>query len=124
MKFEKVRNVKDLGDGRFDCEVEHPKYGWIPYTAGAGDNEEHGKQLLADIKAGKFGAPAPFDPDSPMQKAIKAAELREQLDALDFQSIRALRAKLSGLGTKADDDKLAALETQAADLRAKLGKLK
>lgn len=31
------RNARFLADGRIDCEINHPAYGWIPFTAAAGD---------------------------------------------------------------------------------------
>ncbi|WP_251978567.1 DUF4376 domain-containing protein [Salinicola avicenniae] len=42
-----VRNA----DGTIDCEIEHPDYGWIPFTASADDVEESGRQLHAAILA-------------------------------------------------------------------------
>jgi len=35
-----LRNPAPLEDGRIDCEMEHPTYGWIPFTADANDPEE------------------------------------------------------------------------------------
>ncbi|WP_234844820.1 hypothetical protein [Sinorhizobium meliloti] len=35
-----------------DMEINHPKYGWIPFTASASDVEDHGRQLFADASAG------------------------------------------------------------------------
>ena len=35
-----LRNPKYTQDGRIDCEIDHPAYGWIPYTAD--QNDAHG----------------------------------------------------------------------------------
>lgn len=45
------RNVVPLGDGRFDCEIEHPSFGWIPFTADPNDVEPHGREICAAIAA-------------------------------------------------------------------------
>lgn len=31
------KNAKTNADGSFDCEINHPLYGWIPFTARRGD---------------------------------------------------------------------------------------
>jgi hypothetical protein len=45
------RNPQYTADGRIDCEVEHPKYGWIPFTADPNDVEAHGRKLFEQIKS-------------------------------------------------------------------------
>lgn len=45
----KYRNVVALPDGRFDCEIEHPALGWIPFTAAENDCEAHGRAIWAAI---------------------------------------------------------------------------
>ena len=45
------RGVRLLEDGRFDCEIEHPHFGWIPFTAAPDDVEPHGRAIWAAIKA-------------------------------------------------------------------------
>jgi len=122
MIFSEVRNIVTMTDG-YDCEVNHPTFGWIPFHATPTDVTEHGQKLYSDIQAGKFGTPAAFDPSSPIQKAIRGSEIRSQLVDLDLQSVRPLRAKLAGVSTPEDDDKLAALEAQASALRSQLSSL-
>lgn len=45
------RNVVALPDGRFNCEINHPLHGWIPFTADPDDVEPHGRAIWAVIKA-------------------------------------------------------------------------
>jgi hypothetical protein len=47
----KYRNAKYTKDGRIDCEIDHPKYGWVPFTSSANDTEAHGRGLFAQIVA-------------------------------------------------------------------------
>ena len=47
-------------------------------------------------------------------------DLVAQLSAIDAESVRPLRAKLAGSSTEDDDDKLAALDLEAAGLRKEL----
>jgi hypothetical protein len=44
------RNVQPLGDGRYDCEINHPEFGWIPFTANPDDVEPHGYAVWLAIK--------------------------------------------------------------------------
>lgn len=50
----------------------------------------------------------------------RRADIMAQLDALDLKCIRALRAINAGTGTEADQERLAELEEQAAELRKQL----
>ena len=43
------RNAHYLADGRIDCEIEHPKHGWIPFTADPNDVEAHGRAIFDAI---------------------------------------------------------------------------
>jgi hypothetical protein len=45
------RAVVILGDGRYDCEIDHPRLGWIPFTASQFDVEAHGRAIWAAIEA-------------------------------------------------------------------------
>lgn len=47
-------------------------------------------------------------------------EINARLMQIDIESVRPLRAKLSGTAVSTDDAKLSALETEAATLRAEL----
>jgi len=33
------RNAKHISGGRIDCELNHPSYGWIPYTLDPADTD-------------------------------------------------------------------------------------
>lgn len=43
------RNVIARQDGAFDCEIDHPQFGWIPFTADPNDVEPHGRAIWAAI---------------------------------------------------------------------------
>lgn len=43
------RNVVALPDGRFDCEINHPDFGWVPFTADPNDVEPHGRAIWAHV---------------------------------------------------------------------------
>lgn len=44
------RNVVQLDDSRYDCEINHPVFGWIPFTADSNDVEPHGRAIWAAIR--------------------------------------------------------------------------
>lgn len=76
----KFRNAQFIVSGAVDCEIEHPKYGWIPFTASPDDVEDLGRQIFAAAK----GAAAPYAGPSPEQIAVeaRAEEVRTQRNSL------------------------------------------
>lgn len=42
-----VRNPVFTADGRIDCEIEHPAFGWIPFTASDTDPQILGRAVFA-----------------------------------------------------------------------------
>ena len=37
-------------NGTIDVQINHPQFGWIPFTASPNDVEPHGRQIFADLK--------------------------------------------------------------------------
>ena len=46
--------------GTIDCEINHPAFGWIPFTASPDDPEEYGRELYDHILAA--GNIEPYQP--------------------------------------------------------------
>lgn len=67
-----VRNPVALADGAIVCEIEHVSLGWIPFTASAEDEAQHGRDLHEALLAGDYGPVAPYVP--PDAAAVLAAE--------------------------------------------------
>lgn len=68
----KYRNPTYTADGSIDCEIEHPAYGWMPFTAKSDDPEKHGRELFATIKAsGNVAAYVPPEPDPITAQQVK-----------------------------------------------------
>ena len=57
-----IRNAKYNHAGTIDCEIKHPRYGWIPFTADPNDVEPLGAQVFERVK-GMAGACAPLTPE-------------------------------------------------------------
>lgn len=75
----KTRNAQYNQHGTVDCEIEHPVYGWIPFTATAADDV--GVKVLAAIAADALTiAPVTPKPLSEV-RAAKRAELKAARDA-------------------------------------------
>lgn len=55
------RNETFNADGGIKMEVEHPSYGWIPFTATSDDVEQLGRDLFAAAEA----TAAPYVPVTP-----------------------------------------------------------
>jgi hypothetical protein len=60
-----------------DCEIEHPAYGWIPFTASPNDCEEHGKNLYYKIT--KDGNISSYVPPSREEIELEVKLQRNQL---------------------------------------------
>jgi hypothetical protein len=67
-------------------------------------------------------SPPPAPPPEELAEA-RRAEIQAELDEIDRQSIRPLRAAAKGIARAEDTAKLAALETKAEELRAELAAL-
>lgn len=95
-----VRNFVFTSGGAIDCEIDHPVYGWIPFTASPDDTEELGRTLYAEAISGQHGDISPYvAPVIPLDERIaQVQELR----------LAAYRAESDQLKLKADFDALQA----------------
>ena len=66
--------------GTIDCEVDHPEYGWIPFTASPEDVEAHGRDLYNLIV--ECGNIAEYVPPTDEQIALSVKIQRNKLLAL------------------------------------------
>lgn len=80
------RNAKHLADGRIDCEIEHPVYGWIPFTA---DPADTGAQFdVAELHALMVADPATAPYAPPTSEEIAAQqEAERQFMRLSFAQL-------------------------------------
>ena len=62
-----------------DCEIEHPQYGWIPFTASPDDVEAHGREVFAALSKGDV---AEYVPPTPPTTEELAAAARAERDTL------------------------------------------
>lgn len=44
----KFRKPSYNANGGIDMEIQHPKFGWIPFTASPNDPEKHGLSLFSE----------------------------------------------------------------------------
>jgi hypothetical protein len=61
-----------------DCEIEHERLGWLPFSASAADGEQDGRNLFAELSKGRV---APFVPPAPVTPAPAPSPLAVQFDA-------------------------------------------
>ena len=62
-------------------EIEHPTYGWIPFTASPNDTEQLGKDLYAQAIAGTLGTIAAADPPPALTVTDITGAVQAKLDA-------------------------------------------
>ena len=77
-----VKNVKYNWLDTVDLELNHPEFGWIPFTASPEDSEEHGRAIYAKAVAGDYGPIAPFVPPADIVGEEAFAMLRQKRDRL------------------------------------------
>mgnify|MGYP000556471709 CR=1 FL=1 len=53
-----IKNIRYNQSGSIDCEINHPQFGWIPFTATPDDCEQHGRDIYA---AALETRPIPFE---------------------------------------------------------------
>lgn len=66
-----------------DCEIEHPVYGWIPFTANPNDVEPLGKEVFDACTSGAAGSVAQYVAPIASAAANKA-EAERRLQATDW----------------------------------------
>jgi hypothetical protein len=74
------RNAQRLANGWIDCEIEHPRLGWIPFTCDPNDTG-----ALFDVAA--LHAQMDTDPET----AAYVSPTQEELDAAAAETVRAER---------------------------------
>lgn len=50
-----IRNPVKNEDGSINVELEHPDFGWIPFTAREDDCEDYGKFIYQQLINGEYG---------------------------------------------------------------------
>ena len=115
-----ARNPKHAEGGAIDCEIQHPEFGWIPFTASPNDPEEFGRALHAELLQGAV-ADYQVPTVTLTREAVEAARLRAYADPLtgsDRYFAEANREALMGNQGAADAAKAAGVarfaEIQAA----------
>lgn len=78
------RNARFLPDGRINCEIEHPRHGWIPFTASPDDDRDSGRAVHAEIVAAGTAVPYVHDP------VAELAEFRAMAACTPLQFMLAL----------------------------------
>lgn len=81
----RYRNPRYAADGRIDCEIEHPQYGWIPFTADPADPQAglDVAALLAEItQHGQIASYVPPEPPGEQSLADKKRARQEKVDAI------------------------------------------
>lgn len=65
--------------GTIDCEINHPSYGWIPFTADPNDVEQSGRDIHATAL---LMGTAPYQPPPPPTPEEEAAALAAERAAM------------------------------------------
>ena len=80
MTLPATKNLIYNAHGTVDMIIDHPQYGWIPFTADPNDTEQLGKDLYAAAIAGTLGTIAAYIAPIPTSAGQKAV-IQSQIDA-------------------------------------------
>ena len=86
-----IRNPVLTADNRIDCEIEHPNFGWIPFTADPNDVEQHGRDIYETALAmgpAPYVAPPAHVPTKAEQEALRQAAYTSESDPIFFMAQR------------------------------------
>jgi hypothetical protein len=85
------RNAHYNAAGTIDCEIDHPQFGWIPFTASPDDIEQFGREVFAAIDKSIVGPYAPPPPeDQPRSMVAKSVVQSRIIDAGKMADAKAL----------------------------------
>lgn len=73
-----IRNATHAADGSITVEYEHPKYGWIPFSARSNDVEKLGRDIHALALSGVV---LPIPAKTPDELAAAAKAVKDATDA-------------------------------------------
>lgn len=86
-----IRNPIFTADNRIDCEIEHPNFGWIPFTADPNDVEQHGRDIYEMALAmgpAPYVAPPAYAPTKVDQESARRIAYTQEADPIFFMAQR------------------------------------
>lgn len=89
----KIRNAKYNKNKTIDCEIEHPDYGWIPFTASPNSAEEYNREMYAMMV--KKGGVEEYTPPTQAELDAIAHDELEQIKSL--QKAELIKQKMEAL---------------------------
>jgi len=101
------KNPKYNANGSIDVEVNHPVYGWIPFTASPTDTESHGLLIYQAAVSGAYGDVAPYIKSQEEIIFEVLAERDSRIYAIDQVAMNPIR-----WGTLTDEEKAAMSEAR------------
>ena len=92
MGKKEVRNIKETQlKNVYNCEVNHPEFGWIPFTASPDDTVEEGRSIHAQIVEAKEARDIAILPyDGPSLEEQDTELFRQTAEVSEFQAKAAL----------------------------------
>jgi hypothetical protein len=79
LEYAKDPRWADAEHTMIDCEIYHPTFGWIPFTASPDDVEAHGREVFAALSKGDVAEYVPPPPPTIEELAAAARSQRNTL---------------------------------------------
>jgi len=105
------RNAKYINDsGWVDCEINHPTYGWIPYTMDPNDGDMtiNNAELIAAMSIN--GDVKPYNKNDPESIASASEDARSRRDAILINEVDPIASNGLRWAELSDDKKAAFAE--------------
>lgn len=96
-----IRSAKYTEHGMIDCEIDHPVYGWVPFTAVNNDQDQFSARIFAAALAmhpAPYIAPPLPDPLEAERDKMVVSSFQARAALMDFGLLADVNAALSKAG--------------------------
>tara|TARA_B100000929_G_scaffold289501_1_gene280328 strand:+ start:13084 stop:13476 length:393 start_codon:yes stop_codon:yes gene_type:complete len=83
-----IKNCIENKDGTIDLQLNHPGFGWIPFTASPDDSEELGREVYELVKVQGYAEYQPSYEEKDAEARMKRARLLQEIDKVASNPLR------------------------------------
>lgn len=87
MSFE-IKEAQENKFGDIDVMLNHPEFGWIPFTASPDDSEELGREVYELAKVQEYAEYQPSYEEKDAEARVKRARLLQEIDKVASNPLR------------------------------------
>ena len=80
-----IRNPVRNAHGGIDCEINHPEFGWIPFTASPDDDIQFGREMFARLSRDTVADYVPPPPPGPSAYRLSRWQFHAMLEIMGIR---------------------------------------